>query len=302
MLGQELGRGLPHEADAQGVDQPPEGGIFAALNGTDDVLGGFFRKTLQGDQVPCSQVVEVADILHQTLIHQLQDDLFTQAVDIHGAFGGEVHDAPGPGPEAIRIGAAGDFFPFRAHQGGVAHRAFFGHAEWLGAGRTFLDNNFHHFRDDVPGPLDQDRVSHPHVFAGHFVFIVERGPGDRDPAHLHRLHHRHGGDRAGAAHVDQDVQHPGGLLGGREFIGQGPAGAPGFGAQALLKGKGIHFDHHPVDFVRQAVALVLQALMVADGRVDAAASFNQGINPEAPFLQMIQDVPVVLKIGPLHLP
>ncbi len=60
--------------------------MFAALDGVDDILGGLFGEALQGDEVPLRQVVEVADILHQPGVHQLQDDLFPQAVDIHGGF------------------------------------------------------------------------------------------------------------------------------------------------------------------------------------------------------------------------
>ena len=44
----------------------------------------FLREALQGNKVALGQVVQVADILHQAHLHQLLDDLFSQAVDVHG--------------------------------------------------------------------------------------------------------------------------------------------------------------------------------------------------------------------------
>ncbi len=203
-----------------------------------------------------------------------------------------MHNAPGMCSKAVGVGAAGDLFARGPHQFRAAHRAGLRHFKGLGVGRTIFDNNLYYLRDDVPSPLDQDRIPNPHVFSRHFVFIVQRGPGDRDPAHLHRLHHRHGGDRAGAPHVDQDVQDPCGLLGGRELVGQGPAGAPGLGPQALLQRQGVHLDHYPVDFIGQAVALMLNAVMISDGRLNPGAGLDQRIDPEAPFPQIFQNLPM----------
>ena len=102
-------------------------------------------------------------------------------------------------PKQSGLGQRVTFSP-SGRTSGVSHTGqILGIWKGLGVRRALFDDDLHHFRDDIAGPLDQDRIPHPHVLAGHFVFIVQGGPADRDPAHLHRLHHRHGGDRAGAA-------------------------------------------------------------------------------------------------------
>ena len=79
-----------------------KGGFLLPWMALTMLCGRFLRKALQGDEVVLRQVVEVADVLHQALVHQLQDDLFPQAVDVHAALPGKVHDRAGSGPRSSR--------------------------------------------------------------------------------------------------------------------------------------------------------------------------------------------------------
>ena len=138
MLGQKLGRGLPHIANPQGKNEAGQGRGFTALDGADDIGRGFFREALQRDQVVFGEAVEIAHLFYQAGVHQLVHDLFPQAVNVHGGLGGEMADAPFQHGNAVRVGAAGDGLAGRTHQGRRAHRAVAGHFERFGSGRTFL--------------------------------------------------------------------------------------------------------------------------------------------------------------------
>ena len=63
-----------------------------------------------------------------------------------------------------------------------AGRAFAGHRYRLGAFRTFFGNDFNNFRDDITGPLHENRIAEAQVFAADFVLVVQGRPAHQHAA------------------------------------------------------------------------------------------------------------------------
>ncbi len=73
------------------------------------------------------------------------------------------------------------------------------------------------------------------------------------------LQHRGGRELAAAADGNQDaLKLSDGRLGG-ELVGDGPARGTAGVAEALLRGVGIHLEHHAVDLVAERVAALVPA-------------------------------------------
>ena len=85
---------------------------------------------------------------------------------------------------------------------------------------------------------------------------MQRGAGDGGARQPDRLQHRLGGEHAGAAHLDHDVGEPGGLHLRRIFIGGGPPGELGRGAQDGPLAQVVYFHHRPVDVKRELVPIL----------------------------------------------
>lgn len=105
--------------DAEAVYEAPEGLGFAFFDGLDEILGGFFSKIFEWDELGLGDEVEVGDVLAEALGDELVDDGGAEIFDIHGFAGGEVGDAAADLWGAACVGA----FP-----GGFA-----GEADGLGA-------------------------------------------------------------------------------------------------------------------------------------------------------------------------
>src|SRR5690606_16877189 len=172
---------------------------------------------------------------------------------------------------AARVDTPGHRLAFGAHYGTPARRAGLGHLERpLGTGALALDDP-DHLRDDVARLLDHHRVADADVLLAAVIFVVQGGPGGRRPGDPHRIQDGHGRDGPRAAHVDHDVPHHRRHLFGRELVGDGPAGALGRHAQALLVVEPVHLDDDPVDLIRQRTPLLRPVAAVLDYLADAPA-------------------------------
>ncbi len=77
-----------------------------------------------------------------------------------------------------------------------------------------------------------------------------------EPATVHRLDHRVGGDPAGASDADPDVDQLGVDLLGRVLPRDGPARSAGGGAEPALEPDLVELDHDAVDLVLDRVAVL----------------------------------------------
>ena len=114
-------------------------------------------------------------------------------------------------------------------------------------------------RDHIAGALDDDGVADADVLAGDLVGVVQGGVAHHHAAHGDGLQPRHGGDRAGAAHLQVDgLQHGAGLLGG-ELVGDGPARRARDKAQPPLPVQPVDLVDHAVDVIAHVRTARLEA-------------------------------------------
>ena len=112
------------QADAEGEDQAREGRALAPVEGGEDVVGQLVAHTLQRQQLLFGQKVQVPGVFDEALLHQLQNVLVAEPLDVQGAARDEVDDALGGlGGAAEAVGAAGDGLALRSDQRGSAGRA-----------------------------------------------------------------------------------------------------------------------------------------------------------------------------------
>ena len=89
------------------------------------------------------------------------------------------------------------------------------------------------------------------VFAGDFVFVVQRGPPHHHAPHIGGAQLGHGGQSPRAANLNHNVLDDRGGLLRRKLVRQGPARGPRHKPQAFLQHHIINFIHHPINIKGQ---------------------------------------------------
>ena len=130
-LGEEDGGALADEAYAEGCDDSRHGVRARAIDVADHIGGALGAHALQVDEVREFQVVEIGHVAHQAAIHQLIDESFSHAVDIHHAAGGEVKQGLLEAGGTVGIDAAAGGLALLAHDLALADGAKRRHAEGL---------------------------------------------------------------------------------------------------------------------------------------------------------------------------
>ncbi len=154
-----------------------------------------------------------------------------------------------------------------------------------------LDDRPHDLGDHLARADDLDPVADPDVLGGDQIFVVQRRPGHGDAGDLHRLQHRVGIERAGAAHVDRDVEQL--RLGhlGRELPGDGPARlASADHAQLGVERESIDLHHHAIGL---EVEIGNQRLVALDRRlhfIQRVEPLAMGLDLKAPAGEQIEDL------------
>ena len=143
----------------------------------------------------------------------------------------------------------------------------------------------HDLRDHVAGLAQHDHVADQHALARQLVGVVQGGPVHRGPADQDRLHHRERGDPPGAAHVDLDVEQPGGDLLRRVLVGDRPPGCPAGRAERALQGEPVELDDHAVDLVRRVVPVLAVVLDVLPDAVQVLSDLEQVTDRQPPAAQ-----------------
>ena len=158
----------------------------------------------------------------------------------------------------------------------------------LGVHRPFVQHHADNLRDDVPCPLQDDRITDPDVLAGDLVAIVQGGVDHHHAANGHGLQPRHRGDGARPAHLEVYGLKPGpGLLGGK-FAGDGPAGGPGHETQPLLPVQPVDLVDHPVNVEGELGPQSLHSGIGLKQALEAKNPLGLGRGLESPGLQKRQ--------------
>ena len=150
---------------------------------------------------------------------------------------------------AVDGNAAVGHLALLVHHRAAASRASLGHGKGRCALGALAQHRPHHLGNDVAGLVNRDGIPHAHVLAVDFIDVVQRGARNGGAGHRHRIELRHGGEHAGAPHLDADLAQEGLLLLRWELEGNGPARCASGEAQIVLQGEGVHLHHHAVDVV-----------------------------------------------------
>ena len=178
--------------------------------------------------------VKIRNVFHKALVHQLIDNFFAEAVDIHGVAAGVMEQRLFAFCRARGVHATVSNLALDVVNRAVAFGTMLGHAKRL-AVLPFLDH-FQDVRNHFAGALDQHGVADLQAEPLDLIHIVERGTADSDASDLHRFENGDGRERAGAANLHDDVVDDGGFLPRGIFVSDGPARSAGSKAQFVLNG------------------------------------------------------------------
>ena len=205
-----------------------------------------------------------------------------EALDVHGAPGGEVGDALHPLTRAVDVDAEGVALAVEAHERLAAHRARRsgtstaagppGGAAAPGPRTSGMTSPARRTTTVSPGPdvLDPD-----------LVLVVQGGQRHLGPADDDRLEHGERRGLPGPADRHHDVLEQGGLLLRRELVGDGPPRRLGRGPELAALGQVVDLDHDPVDLVVERVAVVQPAPAVVVDLLEAVHQLDVGVDREA---------------------
>ena len=293
VLGQVFGRRLAHEADAQSEQHAAEGHLGRAADRADDVVGRLLAQTRQGGQLLGPQVVQVGDVVHESVVVEQLDGLLAQPLDVHRLTADEVeHAADDLRTAAALVGAVVLGLALVAHQRRAALGAAVDVAEREAVGRALCEFHARDLGDDLPALLDIDHVARADVEQGHLLGVVERGAAHGGAGQQYRFEVGHRRDGARAADLERDaLQAREGLL-GLELVGYGPLRGLGREAQLAPHGEVIDLDHHAVGGEGQ---LPPRLVPVGDELVDlggVVADAHVFRDLEAPFAGLCEALPV----------
>ena len=277
--------------------------LFARLHACAQIVHPLVAVAFQLANLLPGQMVDVGQILDVAAGHKQLGLLDAKPLDVHGPAADKVlHRAH----ELLRAGgvdAVGGGLPRRAHERLAADRAGRGHGPLPLAAVARVQHRAQHLRDHLAGALDHHPVADADVQVADVVLVVQGGALDSDAAHLHRRQHRVGGDRAGAPHIDDDVEERGDCLLARVFVGQRPARVFAGKAQQLLQSQAVHLDHAAVHLVGQVVAAAAKGVHVGGQRVELliGEGAHVGTDGQPQFAQIGQRLAVAGKLRPaLH--
>ena len=128
---------------------------------------------------------------------------------------------------------------------------------------------------------------------------MERGAAYGDSSDVNRFQHCRRGEGARPPHVYEDVHDLRGHLTGLELESEGPARTPGDRSQFCLEGQGVDFQNQPVDLKRELLSQFVHFPVEGQSLFDAGAHFSVRIDPQSPFFQAFQQLPLGGK-SPVH--
>src|SRR4030095_2768380 len=132
-------------ANSQRRQAARERRVFTSRQGIEQLLSGPIAHSFEAGQLLFAKTIQIGYVMNQAAFDQLIDQLFAQALDVHGAPGAEEFEAllelrgTGNADTAIRG------FAFFSEYLRAANRTTLGHDKFFFLSRAFLFDNF----DDV---------------------------------------------------------------------------------------------------------------------------------------------------------
>jgi hypothetical protein len=214
-------------ADVQADQEVGQRSLPGHVDGRLEVGDGGLAETLELAHAVPVDGEDVTDVVHQTEIEEQTHPLLAEALDVHGAAGGEVLDRAGELERALEVDTPGVALALGPHQRAVQRAGTLGgERPRLGVGRPVGQHGTDDLGDDVTGPAHDHRVARPHVLDADLVLVVEGGLADVGPADEHRLELGERRGPAGATDGDLDGVELRGALLGRELVRDRPPRRP----------------------------------------------------------------------------
>ena len=292
-LRQKDGGAFADEADAERREHTRQRIFPGVVDVADHVGGALVPHANQLRQVFDLEAVEVRHVLHDSAVHQLIYQGVAHAIDVHDAARREVEDRFLQPRRTIGVDAAASGFSLLAHHLAAADRAFRRHVERLPV--RALGADAHHLRDHVARTLHHHFIADLQSEPLDFIFVMQRGAGDRDAADFHRFQTRHRSERAGAAYLHLNGFDRGDGLARRVFVGDGPARRLGGVAELTLLRDGIHLHHHAIDFVWQVCAPRFPSGAEREHFLHVAANLAVRVHLKPHAAQFLERLPVAVE-------
>ena len=286
MLCQQRAGLLADMADAEREQQTGKIVLLALFRGGQQVFRAFVAHAVNGGNVFLLQVEQVVRGVHEAPGDEHFQHRFAHAFAVHGVARAEVDQRAQQLAGAVGVDAADRSFVCFADHGLAAGGAHLRH--FIGRGVFAVAHHGDDLRDDVAGLADDDRVADADILFGNEVLIVQRGAADRGAGKQRRPEHAGRRQNARAAHVDLDVEQRGFFFLRRVFIGDGPLGKLGGGAERFAHGEIVHLDYGAVNVERQRAADLPDAVDLRQRRVDVGAGRIERHRGEAEGAQIIQ--------------
>ena len=169
-----------------------------------------------------------------------------------------------------------------AHRDRSARRAVIGEFVRLARCGAFLEDDAYNLWDHVAGPLNDDGIADPHVFARDLILVVQRRIRDDDAADGDRLEFRHGCQGAGATDLNVDAEQCRRRLLGWELMCERPSRGAADEAEALLQVEPVDFVDDAIDVIAEARALQAEITVVGNERIGGGTQLHQRIDRQAP--------------------
>ena len=246
-------------ADAEREEEPLHWNLFPALHSQKNVLCFLLLKEGETQEVFVGEEENIRRIIHDPACKEFFYGLLSQPLYVERVAGDEVLQFLLADGIALLVGATMHRFAFRADKCSAAAGAVFGEVERLGVLRPQVPHHLHHFRNDVTCFLHDHRITYAHIEPPDLIFIVQCCARHRGPGKLGGGEECHGGDGTGAAYLEPDVLYLGCFLLRRELVRTRPPRGFCSGTEIVLHTAVVHFDHDPIDIVRQGVPFLPEA-------------------------------------------
>ena len=166
-----------------------------------------------------------AGVAEQPGFDELAHPLLAEALDVHRAAAGAVHEPLLALRRAVDVDAVVVGLALEPHER-LRRRpgTSFGNFQRRAPRLPLREHRPDDLGDHVAGLAHDHRVAGPHVLARDLVLVVQRRQPDGGAADEHRLEHRERRRAPGAPDAHHDVAQERRLLLGRELVGDRPAG------------------------------------------------------------------------------
>ena len=142
--------------------------------------------------------------------------------------------------------------------------------------------------NDVPGALDSYPVANTHIFAQHFILIVQGCAAYRDAGHIDGPEERDRCQLAGATHLHGDIHDVGQLLTRFELERDRPPGRARASPELCLLIVAIDFDDDTIELIVELVPLGLELVVIRHDFIEGLAEPGALLDTKTPLRQRAQ--------------